>query len=279
MVEKEFVVENISFSGIVGEPLVNKKSLLKAIEYINKNERRAGLFTNGVLMDESTYEVLKDAGYVLVSVDASNNETFANMKYCGEINEFNCFERVIENIAGLVRYRDQHNGKVDVNVGFVVNQYNYNEIYDLAKILKRIGVHYFRLKTDIASIMNLTPEKLQIAKNQIAQVEKELSDDYFKIVCIHRLDNPEDKTRKFEICRISRLYAAIGSDGCMYACNYHPSKNGIKFGDLLKDNFQQIWENCKKSINCKEACPAMCDPFKNRANNLLNEIAKKYELE
>lgn len=274
IVEREFKVENISFSGIVGEPFVNKKSLLQAIDYINRHGRRAGVFTNGVLMDESTYEILKDAGYVLVSVDAAKNETYAMMKYNGEKSEVNCLTHVLENIKNLVQYRDKHNGKVDVNAGFVVNQYNYDEIYELAKVLKEAGVHYLRLKTDIASIMNLTPEKLQIAKSQIDRVQNELTNHRdFQLVCIHRLGQSIDKQRNFDICRVNRLFAAVGSDGCLYACNYHPSKNGLKFGDLLKDNFQTVWENHERSINCKEQCPKMCDPFKNRANNLLDVIA------
>ena len=133
-----------------------------------------------------------------MSVDAANNESYAKMKYQDKIDTQNGFDNVINNMRGLINYRDKNNGSVDVNVGFVVNQFNYNEIYDLAKIIKDIGVHYFRLKTDIASIMMLGEENQKIVKEQIEKVKCKLNDEYFQIVCIHRLDQPKDKMRQFD---------------------------------------------------------------------------------
>ena len=81
--EIELNVKNVSYSGIIGEPLVAKAATLAGIDYLNKHGVRTGLFTNGLLMQEDTYNVLKDAGYVLVSIDAGNNETYYKSKCIG----------------------------------------------------------------------------------------------------------------------------------------------------------------------------------------------------
>lgn len=271
---KEFKIENISFSGIIGEPLVAKESTMLGIEMGNFYNRRTGLFTNGILMDESTNCILNKSGYVLISVDAAREETYRKMKYGDIINNSRFLDKIFNNINQLIEYKKKNNGTVDVNVGMVVNLYNYEEIYSLAKIVKELGCHYFRLKTDIASIYNMTNEQIEISKNQIRKIEEELNDENFQLVNLHRLDKKEDKSRCFEICRINKLFAAIGTDGRVYACNYHPSRHGISWGDALKESFSTIWENSDKKISCKNSCPAVCDPFKTRANNLLELMEK-----
>ncbi|MGH8623753.1 MAG: hypothetical protein ACREYC_00215 [Gammaproteobacteria bacterium] len=47
----EFGVRNVSFLGLIGEPLVVRAAFVPAIAYLLEHGMRVGLFTNGVLMD------------------------------------------------------------------------------------------------------------------------------------------------------------------------------------------------------------------------------------
>jgi len=107
-------------------------------------------------------------------------------------------------------------------------------------------------------------------------------DDQFKVVEIHRLYNPEDFERNFSTCLITEMTAAIGSDGNLYPCNYHPRPGGISYGNAIEVPFRELWEREKRKEAKRQfphICPAVCDPFKTRANNLLSIIKKVYESE
>lgn len=269
--KKEYKVENVSFSGLIGEPLIAKKSVLMAMKYLLDQKKRVGIFTNGLLIDEETAEVFSKINYVLISLDAANNETYNHMK-CSSQNNANCFDQVIRNICLLNNVKHRNQSNLDINIGFVVNQYNYKEIVDAAKILKKIGVHYLRLKFDIAIKLKLSNDELKQVSDQIAYIRENLEDDYFKLIEIHKMSEivASDLHRNFRICLINKLFGAIGPDGGLYACNYHAKKGGIILGDLLHESFSEVWNRTDHSDVSK--CPFVCDPFKNRANNMLTAL-------
>lgn len=108
------------------------------------------------------------------------------------------------------------------------------------------------------------------------RIRNELHSNDFVFIQIHKLDEELDLTRNFSKCRITDLMAAVGSDGHMYPCNYHPRPGGHSYGSVVDNSFQDIWEGeLRKSLKCKlpKICPAVCDPFKTRANGLLQKSA------
>lgn len=274
--KEEFKVENITFSGITGEPFVSKESILYAIEKLSANGIRVGVFTNGTLLEEDMFETLLKMGYLLISVDAGKGSTYSKLK-CQDKNS-KMLDKVLYAIEKLSERKKEIGSSTDINVGYVVNQYNYDEIYDLAKKLKSIGVHYLRFKTDIASLMNMSEEERNIAKEQILLVKKELEDDDFSIVEIHNVLDDREKSRHFSKCFIHYLIGNISADGNIYPCNYHPKPNGYYFGSAIDGDFSKIWDGLKSNeidSSLPQICPSVCDPFKNRANKLL-EVA--YEI-
>jgi hypothetical protein len=66
--------------------------------------------------------------------------------------------------------------------------------------------------------------------------------------------------------------AAIGSDGCLYPCNYHPRPGGWSYGSAIEHSFRAVWEGSRRLElrgQLPAICPKVCDPFKNRSNRLL----------
>lgn len=265
-----FKVENVSFSGITGEPMISKDAISYAIKELKKSGIRVGMFTNGVLITPDIQKEILKMDYVLISIDAGNAKTYTRLKCNGKEN--GTFEKVLNNIESLSKQKEKNNSQLDINIGYIINQYNYEQVYELAKILKKIGVHYFRLKTDISSIMILDEEQSIDVKKQIKKVKEEVEDEYFKIIEIHKIGDEKQKIRDFKKCFIHYLYGAISADGKVYPCNYHPKVNGYFYDSTIEKNFGVIWENLMNyeiDKNIPEICPDRCDPFKTRANRLL----------
>lgn len=275
-----FKVENVSFSGITGEPMIAKKAVLYAINKLKENNIRVGMFTNGVLLTPDIHDTLLKMDYILISLDAGENSTYVKLK-CNDTDN-NEFHTIINNIKALNSKKKEINGKTDINIGYMLNQFNYNEIYKIAKEMKQIGVHYFRLKTDISSQMLLDEEQNAIVREQIEKIKNELEDDNFKFVAIHRLGNETEKIRDFKKCFIHYLYGAVSADGNVYPCNYHPKVDGYTYDSAITNKFGDIWENIKNyeiDKNIPKICPNRCDPFKTRANRLLEAAYEIYKEE
>lgn len=268
--EKEYKVENVTFSGITGEPFIAKESILYAIDKLSSNGIRVGVFTNGTVIEPEMYDTVLKLGYVLISLDAGNKSTYSKLKCMGKNEKM--FDKVIETIEGLSKLKQRINSNTDINIGYVINSYNYDELYDVAVILKNAGVHYLRFKTDIASLMTMSNEQREIAKNQIEKIRTELINDKFDIVEIHNVLDDRKKSREFSHCFIHYLIGNISADGNVYPCNYHPKPNGYYYSSAIENNFSSIWDNMLDTDIDKslpDICPEVCDPFKNRANKLL----------
>lgn len=275
-----FKVENVSFSGITGEPFFSADALLYAINELSKHGIKVGVFTNGTLITEKMFDSILKMKYILISLDAGEKETYDKIK-CQNVRT-NYFENLIKNIEKLANRKKEVKSETDINIGYVINEYNYNQIYNVAKILKKAGVHYLRFKTDIASILNLSSKEREEAKNQIDRARKELCDSYFSIVEIHRVMDSSKKERKFKKCFVHYLVANISADSNLYPCNYHPSPKNKSYGKIeVPNDFEVLWNDIFNNSLDKQIpniCPQVCDPFKNRANKVL-EIAYEIYIE
>jgi radical SAM protein with 4Fe4S-binding SPASM domain len=279
IIEEIVNIENISFSGFTGEPLIAKKATLLGMKCFTENGKRVGMFTNGTLMNQDTWGVIINIAYVLISIDAGTPKTYSIMKCAGSKIGEDLFYKVINNINLLASRKENLRSKLDINVGFVINQYNYKELYDIAKICKDIGVHYFRIKTDIALNHMLNKEEILKTRECVDKVKYILQDNTFKIVEIHKVDKKRTNIRKFHKCFMHALMGAIGPNGNVYPCNYHSKVNGLHYGNIFMESFREIWENKLNNNLCHNIpneCPITCDPFKMRGNELLSETYKIY---
>lgn len=268
----EFGVRNVSFSGLIGEPLIARRALVPAIGYLVEHGIRVGLFTNGVLMDDTVIDALLDAAYVHLSLDAATANTYAALKFSGQDAGRAKFEHAVTHLRQLVARRAATDAGVEVNVSFIVYPENHHEVYDAALIAKDAGADRLRLKRDISGDKLLDAKQHSQADGLIGRIRDELVDDTFELVEVHKLDYLGDLTRTFSVCQITDLMAAVGSDGNLYPCNYHPRPGGASYGSAIETSFQEVWEGetrAKLRHRLPDICPSVCDPFKNRANRML----------
>jgi MoaA/NifB/PqqE/SkfB family radical SAM enzyme len=274
---QEFRVHNVSFSGLIGEPLVSRAALIPAITYLVDHGIRVGLFTNGVLMDQKVIDILVRAAYVHLSLDAATPDTYAQLKFRGHRAGPAKFHQAVANLKRLVACRAEAGTHLEVNVSFVLYPGNYHEVYGAACIAKAAGADRLRLKRDISGDRLLDRLQREEANALIDRIRKELVDDAFQLIEIHKLDYTGELDRRFHICSITDLMAAVGSDGHLYPCNYHPRPGGASYGSAVETSFQHVWEGARRMELRRQLpgiCPKVCDPFKNRANNML-QVARE----
>ncbi|MGH3527821.1 MAG: SPASM domain-containing protein [Pseudonocardiaceae bacterium] len=270
----EFGVRNVSFSGLIGEPLVARAALIPAITYLLEQGMRVGLFTNGVLMDAPVIDVLVGAAYVNLSLDAATAGTYAQLKFRGHSAGRVKFERAVANLAALAQRRRERGTDVEINVSFILYPGNHHEVYDASVIAKRAGADRIRLKRDISGDRLLDAAQRAQATALIGRIRDELVDETFGLVEIHKMDYLGGLERTFPVCSITDMVAAIGSDGCLYPCNYHPRPGGASYGSAIETSFSGVWEGeARQRIRATlpGICPKVCDPFKQRANTMLFE--------
>jgi len=280
-IKKTYRVENVSFSGLVGEPFVAKESFIRAVELLTEQNIRVGVYSNGTLLDDELIEALLKIAYINIDIDAGRASTYSKSKYRADNKEGKAlFNRLIKNIKKLVEARDQSRiSSLEINASYVLYPGNYKEIYEAAKLLKELGISNLRMKQDNSG-QNLLSKDQMVKTNKLIDKIDRLVDEKFNFIRIHRLNNPSEMRRTVDSCMITDLIGAIGSDGNVYPCNYHPRPGGFSYGNAIDKNFQQIWEGEeRKKIKQKlpSICPKVCDPFKNRANRLFAAI-KEYQM-
>lgn len=281
VVPSVFRVEAVSFSGLIGEPLVAKAAVLNAMRALTDARLRTGIFTNGILMDEASDEVFLRIDYIHVSLDAAKAETYARLKYGGCDSGQHMFQRAVRNMTRLaVRRAATPDSPLEINASFILYPGNFSEVYDAARILKDCGVRTMRIKQDNSGRRRLTADQILHAHELLSRIEQDLVDEQFRLVRIHRSLLPSEVERRFSQCTITELMAAIGSDGQLYPCNYHPRPGGTTYGSAVDSSFPAVWEGARRQQlkdGLPRICPKTCDPFKNRANHLLEHIVALYE--
>lgn len=269
-----FKVEAVSFSGLIGEPLVARKALIPAFALLAERGIRYGIFTNAVLMDDACIEALLPAGYVHISIDAGTPDTYANLKYGGRKAGKVMFERAMANLARLVQRRAETGSEVEINTSFVMYPENFHEVYTAARLIREAGADSLRLKQDNSGERPLTPDQASHASRLIEQIRSDLTADTFRLLEIHKIGQTAEMARTCSTCSITDLMAAVGSNGCLYPCNYHPRPGGFSYGSALEESFARVWEGKLRGqlrSQLPVICPKVCDPFKNRSNRLLAE--------
>lgn len=273
-----FGVENVSFSGITGEPLVGQEAFVRAVEILKDEadrDFRVGIFSNSQLITPEIREALLKIDYINVSLDAGTAETFASLKYGGKPQGEEVFRQIIDKVRELARARDEQGSGLNVNASFLLHPENYTEIYDAAVMLKDLGVNTMRMKQDISGGRLLTAAQLEEAAALIEQASQ-LQDDDFHFIQVHPTNEAPVTTRTFGKCRVSDLWGAIGSDGKVYPCNYNATAGALSYGSVIEQSFPEVWEGEKRMVAREElptGCPDVCDPFKTRANNMLELFA------
>ncbi|MBN1839385.1 MAG: radical SAM protein [Campylobacterales bacterium] len=273
MVEKDFIpeakmmeiiddciemgVKAITFSG-GGEPFVYQYMLQTAKKLANSPIAFASL-TNGANLKGEVAEIFaKHAKWVRVSMDGWDDESYAQYRGTSK----NAFSKVLQNMRDFKAY----GGACALGVSFIIDQKNYQHVYEFIKLIKSTGANSIKLSgcvVDNEGAKNNAYHQpiYDEVKAQAKRAKAELEDASFEIYdTYHLLEDKFDKD--YTWCPYSQVLPVIGADLNIYPCQdkAYNLENGL-VGSIKEKRFKEFWFEDKSKffkinpkIHCKNHC-------------------------
>lgn len=259
----DFGVSVIAFSG--GEPLI-REDFFEVAKYAKSKDFFISIASNGTLITEDMAKKLKDSGveYVEISLDGleKTHDSFRGIK--------GAFQRTVKGIKNCV------NVGLDTCIAMTITKHNFNEVEDVLKFAKEIGVKRFimfnfvpvgrgkdiikldlspeerekilkflydRLQADKSLLtLSTAPQYCRIAMEYIKKYEDGvvLPSHFTNETAIKYLRGKTATLANFiGGCGAGRVYGAVEPNGDITPCVFMK----IKLGNVLKDSFKAIWLN------------------------------------
>ena len=266
----------LSFSG--GEPLA-REDFFEVVAYAKKRIPYVSIATNGTLITKDNAERLKDAGidYVEISLDGASaathdwfrgipgafERTMEGIKNCIDVGIDTCIASVIQkenlaevekivNLADELGVRFMHfnyiptgRAKAHIELDLTpkerlhVLQVIGNKIIDLYLRAKEEELKFGKSSVKVDRFFSTCP--------QYASVTKELSrqkGETFMVEAHYAAKKGVENVANFlGGCGAGRLYCAIEPNGDVKPCVFFPTNEETVLGNMLKDDFEEIWDN------------------------------------
>lgn len=255
-------LKSIIYAG-EGEPLLHKD----AADIINQTKSvgiDAAMSTNGVLLtSEVSRECLKSLTWVRFSIAGITDATYSKVQ-CGRPGDL---QKVLTNMEAAVKVKRDQKLKTTLGVQLLLLPENKDEIIEMGKRLREIGVDYFTIKP--FSQHPQSRHLLQVDYKEMLELEpkvKYLETDEFKVYFrAHSMKKLECK-RNYRHCWALPYMVYVDARGNLWPCIVFMGKDDLKYGNLYEESFTQIWEGAhrKKIIdhfmnmdlerNCREIC-------------------------
>lgn len=255
-------VKSIIYAG-EGEPLLNKATP----EIINRTKELGidvAMSTNGVLLSpEVSKECLKSLSWVRFSTAGITDTTYDKIQR-GKPGDL---KKVLVNMQEAVRVKRDQKIHTTLGVQLLLLPDNKDEIVQMGKELRKIGVDYFTIKP--FSQHPQSEQILQVNYHEMLGLEqevKELETDDFKVYFrTHSMEKLEFK-REYKQCLALPFMVYIDAKGNLWPCIVFMGKEEFSYGNLNKNSFVEIWEGARRHIisehfmsmdlekNCREIC-------------------------
>jgi radical SAM protein with 4Fe4S-binding SPASM domain len=279
-------VTSIAFSG--GEPSIHP-NILEFIEHTTNNGMFPAMATNGyILANKSKTQTFVDAGlkFIQISLDGIHPDTHDSFRQVD-----GAWERAVNSIKNFV------DSGIFVEVATTVTQHNKDEIPEMIDFVRDLGANWFMLYNFIPTgkghdimDMDLSPHDrakllndaysqnksdgmqiLSTAPQYAAVAESMLSNDY-NMIPTHFFNPEYENPVIMQLaefiggCGAGRFYMSIEPNGDMYPCVFFPHKNDVKLGNLLYDNFEDVWRDDKtlSKLRNKEILKGNCGDCNSR---------------
>ena len=246
-----------------GEPLIHKD----APNIINKTKSLgidAAMSTNGVfLTPEVSRECLKSLTWIRFSTAGITDATYDKIQR-GKSGDLS---KVLFNMEEAVRVKIEQKLKTTLGVQLLLLPDNKNEIIQMGKELKRIGVDYFTIKP--FSQHPQSQQILQVDYSEMLELEKEVkelqTENYKVYFRAHSMKKLKCK-RCYRHCWALPFMVYMDAKGNLWPCIVFMGKDELKYGNINENTFVEIWEGSyrKKIVdyfmnmdlekNCRELC-------------------------
>lgn len=263
-----------------GEPLLHKN----APNIINETKSfglDVAMSTNGALLKpEISKEILKSMTWIRFSVASLENNSYNKIHRCKDGD----LDRVLYNIQEAVKVKKDKNLKTTLGVQALLMEDNKNEILNMAKILKEIGVDYFTIKPfskhpQSDNILEVNYEDLLYLDDELQKFKTENFNIYFRANAMKKLKIK----RNYNTCYGLPFMVYLDVNGDLYPCIAFMGKKEYSYGNINENSFIDIWESkLRQNImekfkdkdldkQCREICRL------DEINRYLNELVNPNE--
>ncbi|MCM1468634.1 MAG: radical SAM protein [Alistipes sp.] len=260
-VKKDFGTEEIMLCVTGGEPLL-RRDFFEIMSYADRLGFHWGMTSNGVLIDEAVAERLKKCGMQTISVSIDGlrktHDTFRRTP--------GGYDAAMRGLNALIA----QGGFQHIQVTTVVHQNNIGELEQLFQVLDGMDIASWR-------IMNLEPigraqdfPELFLHKQDYIHLfhfiqEKRKQGIPVLYGCSHYLGPEYERELRdwYFLCNAGIYTAGIMANGDIGACLDIERKPELIYGNILKDDFKEIWEHgfgeyrrnrCEDNETCQK-CP------------------------
>lgn len=255
---KDWGVKGVCLAG-GGEPSLHP-DCLEFIAECGKNGLDLGVATNGFMFDNPrAWDILaKNCEFVGFSIDAGIPGDYQRTK--GVPGEF--FQKVLNNLWGIAQAKKKMKSRVKIGYKFVLDKNNWQNIYGAARMAREMGCNTFQFRPAIDPNPGYFRDKVENIWAQIAQAQKELETEDFKVVGVQHKFNPDlTKRHNFDKCRATMLTSTWAADGKVYMCtdsrgedwayltDHYPNPRKVIDYWGSKEHFKKV-----ESIDFKRTC-------------------------
>lgn len=258
-----------------GEPLLHKN----APEIINKTKEYgidAALSTNGVLLTpEISKECLKSITWIRFSIAGITNATYDKIQR----GRHGDLDKVLENMQEAVAVKKKQKLSTTIGAQLLLLPDNKDEIVQMGKELRKIGVDYFTIKPFFQHPQN--KHIIQVDYSEMLDMEKEIialqTEDFKVFFRAHAMEGISCD-RGYTQCLALPFMVYLNAEGDVYSCIRILGKDHLKYGNLYDATFCEIWEgkhrkevvNYLMSMDLDQNCGKMCRM--NEMNKYLHEL-------
>lgn len=243
----EIKVPYLNLTGL-GEPLLNP-DIFKIIKYARKKGSLVKLDTNATLLNFEHIKKLigADPSFISVSLDSITKENYEKIRKGAN------FEKVIENLTNLIKYRNKVGSKTQVHLFFVLQKENIRELIDFIKFAEKIGVDVINgtIAISFGKIDNIERRKINLKDIQETRDKLKVLEKKVKIPLNLEnirdfLENPSNQCERMaeKPCFYPWYNPCVTWDGYVVPCDLY-CDNEIVFGNAFEEPFMKIWNNKK----------------------------------
>lgn len=186
---------------------------------------------------------------------------------------------MLSNLQEAVRIKKEQNLQTSIGVQLLLLPDNKDELVQMGKELRKIGVDYFTIKPFLQHpqnkhIIQVDYEEMIDLGKEVTALETENYKVYFRSQTMENITCERGYTQ----CLALPFMVYINANGDVYSCIRILGRSELKYGNLYKESFIEIWEGKHRkevvdyltNMNLDENCGKVCRM--NEMNKYLNEL-------
>lgn len=219
-----------------GEPLLNK-DIFNMIRYASDKGMCVSMLTNGISLNAEARKGVLDSGlnFMAISMDGAAKQTYESIRIGAS------FEKLVENIAALVKERHQRKlSHPSIDLQMVVTQKNLHEVDTFEKLARDLGVDRAYLKSLHIDRSREDVEYVQYLEKSYFVNSTTLPSRYI----VNKSGRLELKDKG--LCPQKVRTPVITTDGNVLPCCFDIFGEYL-LGNVTNQRFMDIWNSAKYS--------------------------------